>query len=103
MTGDDASLEVQGETSNFSLDGINERIIVSTSCDGVQVPEESDTSSCMANDSLMVVIPEPVSCTSLSERITCGSSGVASFHDTNRASWTLTFVLVFAFAVTTGL
>jgi hypothetical protein len=101
MTGFAYLVMVQGEISNFSLDGPNERIVVSTSCDGVQV--KSDYSSCTVNESLTVDRPEPVSCTSSSRRITCRSDGVASFHGTNRASWTLTFALVLAFAVATGL
>jgi hypothetical protein len=99
MTGDAYLVMVQGEISNYSLDGPNERIIVSTSCDGVQV--HSEFSSCIVNESLAVDIPDPVSCTSSSRRIACRSGGAASFHGTNGASWTLTFVLISAFAVAT--
>ena len=91
MTGDASIVMVQGEIRNYSLDAPNERIIVSTTCDGVQV--EPNDSSCTVNESLLVDIPEPVSCTSSSRRITCRSDGVATFHGTNRASWTLTFAL----------
>lgn len=101
MTGDASIVRVQGEIRNYSIKSRNERIIVSTRCDGVQV--ESAASFCAVIDSLTVDTPEPVSCTSSSRRITCRSGGVASFHGTNRASWTLPFALVSAIAVATGL